>query len=182
MKRLLFLLTFIPLFAIGQENQFSHKKKIDIFASEAGYTTKTIDYELSTLRGDKGLYHYINACVRKVVKGEDTKYFYKLESNEKGIENAIAYVEYSDLKEIQNILQSLKSEAESDILLANDYLENKFTSDDYFYIGYYIKKKKVTWFIRLDRIGTNQYGYFTSVETIEESINSALAKIEDLMK
>ena len=149
--------------------------------SEIGVKTKFVDYELNDLVGYWGFATYkAETCIRKVIKGNDVKYFYRIEPKKEGIDNPVAFIEYSDLKQIKDALEALKQEVDIDLSLVPDYLENKFVTDDYFYIGYYIKKKKITWFIRLDRYGSNKHLYFDNAETLENAINQALAKIEEL--
>ena len=183
MKKILFLLAMLPMMCYSQDAKDEHKSKIDVFMSEIGIKTKFIDYELKNLTGNAGYTIYkAETCIRKVIKGDEIKYFYRIEPKKDGVDNPVAFIEYSDLKKIKEALESIKSEVEKDLSLEPDYLENKFVTDDYFYIGYYIKKKKITWFIILDKFGTNKHVYFQEVEPLEQAIDNALIKIEELQK
>lgn len=182
MRKILFLLAMLPMMCYAQDDKEKHKSKIDVFMSEIGTQTKFVDYELKNLTGTIGFTVYkAETCIRKVIKGGEIKYFYRIEPKKEGIDNPIAFIEYSDLKQIKEALLNLKSEVQGDISSNPDYLENKFVTEDYFYVGYYIQKKKEKWFVRLDRVGTNKTIYFESCAPIEEGIDGALAKIEELM-
>lgn len=172
----------LPMICYGQEAKVEHKTKMDIFASEEGISVKFIDYKLEPVIGDKGLYHEVNVLIRKMIKNDEHKFFYRIESKRNGVDNAVAFVEYSDLKKIRESIDYLKNESTSDMELLPDYLENKYTSEDYFYVGYYIEKKKITWFIRLDRFGTNKTILFKTCEPIIKTFDEAISKIEELMK
>lgn len=181
MKKILFLLVMLPIMCFGQSEEDKNQSKIDLFMSEIGAKVKFVDYRLKDLSGGYIAYK-AETSVRKVIKGGEVKYFYRIEPKRDGVNNPITFIEYQDLKIIKDAIASLKTEIEDDISTNPDYLENKFVTEDYFCIGYYIKKKEIMWFIRLDKYGTNKHLYFTSVEPIEEGVNSAISKIEELMK
>lgn len=180
MKIIFFILMMIPLIAAGQEVKDEHKDKMELFASETGISTKLIYYKLERLVGNKGVPHGVDADVLEVIKNGETKYFYRLRSRLTGVDNAIASVEYSDLKIVRHAIESLEKEIAIDVNNQSDVTMNYFTTEDYFRVGYYIKKNKVTWFIELDRLGTNREVEFLSNEPIIRSIDEAISKIEML--
>jgi len=59
-------------------------------------------------------------------------------------------------------------------------LENKFITTDGFQIGYYVSKGKSTWYIRLEKYGSDNTLFFNSVLGIEQSMENAKTKIDEL--
>ena len=90
-----------------------------------------------------------------------------------------AFIEYSDLIEINKAYNKLQQEVNADITLNPEYLENKFISNDDFRIGYYVEKEKAHWFIRLDY----HYGSWLDLKKIEdfaEFLRNMQKEIENL--
>lgn len=85
------------------------------------------------------------STVRKFLSKEPPRFFLIL-----GYVKSRAYIEYSDLVEVNKAFDKLFKEVDADCALKPDYLENKFITDDGFKIGYYIKKGKATWFVDFD--------------------------------
>lgn len=139
------------------------KSKMDVFASETGHIVKFIDKEVENLKGTYSIVNYTSENrVRKVIKGGESKYFYRMEKKSKDNDGSIAFIEYSDLKEIISAMKVLINDAKNDLELKPEYLENKFVTEDYFVVGYFIKKSSITWFIKLEEYGLNTNLYFNS--------------------
>lgn len=165
MRKILFLLAIVlPMSMYSQDvdNQSSKEKtKMEQFISDTGMSIKLIDTVVDGLVGNYMFTSYKSEnCVREVVKGNESKYFYRIERKAKDGDGGCAFIEYEDLKEIINAIKSMRDDIKTDVLKEADYLENKFMTDDYFVVGYYVRKKKVTWFIRLEKYGSNKYLYF----------------------
>jgi hypothetical protein len=165
MKKILLLMVIVlPMSMYSQDvdNQSSKEKtKMEQFISDTGMSIKLIDTVVDGLVGNYMFTSYKSEnCVREVVKGNESKYFYRIERKAKDGDGGCAFIEYEDLKEIINAIKSMRDDIKTDVLKEADYLENKFMTDDYFVVGYYVKKKKVTWFIRLEKYGSNKYLYF----------------------
>lgn len=165
MKKILLLMVIaLPMSMYSQDvdNQSSKEKtKMEQFISDTGMSIKLIDTVVDGLVGNYMFTSYKSEnCVREVVKGNESKYFYRIERKAKDGDGGCAFIEYEDLKEIINAIKSMRDDIKTDVLKEADYLENKFMTDDYFVVGYYVKKKKVTWFIRLEKYGSNKYLYF----------------------
>lgn len=165
MKKILLLMVIaLPMSMYSQDvdNQSSKEKtKMEQFISDTGMSIKLIDTVVDGLVGNYMFTSYKSEnCVREVVKGNESKYFYRIERKAKDGDGGCAFIEYEDLKEIINAIKSMRDDIKTDVLKKADYLENKFMTDDYFVVGYYVKKKKVTWFIRLEKYGSNKYLYF----------------------
>lgn len=165
MKKFLLLMAMVlPLTCMAQdETEKPKKSKMDVFASETGHIVKFIDKEVEKLKGTYSIVNYTSENrVRKVIKGGEAKYFYRMEKKSKDNDGSIAFIEYSDLKEIISAMEVLINDAKKDLELKPEYLENKFVTEDYFVVGYFIKKSNITWFIRLEEYGLNKSLYFNN--------------------
>lgn len=182
MKRfILFICVMVSLSAFAQDIKKEAEKaetKMEAFASKTGVITKFKDYNLSPL---KTTFTANDTRVRVFSSGGEKKYFYQIEKEGK-YSTKTASIEYSDLLELLKALQSLKSEVELDKASQPDYLENKFVTEDGFRLGYYVSKNKVSWFIQLEKYGSDNTIFINDVSLIESSLNEAKSKIEELMK
>ena len=77
---------------------------------------------------------------------------------------------------------TLKADTEKDKLLNPDYLENKFTTEDGFQIGYYVSDGKVNWYLNLEKYGSDDTIFIKDVQVLEVSLLEAKSKIEELKK
>ncbi len=175
------LLSTLPTFAtLAQESKKepeAAKTKMDVFISKTGAITKFIDYNLGNL---KTSYGKPETRIRKISSGGVAfTYFYQIVKDGQ-YSKAIASIEYSDLLEVIKALKTLKTDVEKDIILKPDYLENKFVTVDGFQVGYYISKGKSTWYLKLERYGSDNTLYFDDVSSIETAFNDAKAKIEEM--
>ena len=170
-------MALLPLLAIGQ-NAEKELTKFEAFTSKTGSITKFYDVNMpkvSTYLGGK-----LDASVRVVQKGSDKMYFYRLEKAETSSSVArIAMIEYSDLVEINKAIATLVVEYSTDVAEAQDYLENKFISNDGFQVGYFISGKNARWFVKLERYSSSTM-FFSSSDDVVETFKNAQAKIEEM--
>lgn len=184
-RQLLLALSIIGLSAsksFCQNVKKQHKTsetKIELFSSRAGAIIKFIDYRLPNLNTYLG--GSAKSRVRKVISGQEEKCFYQIENQGK-YSSSTASIEYLDLIEVIKSVSSLKTQYQEDIQLKPDYMENKFTTVDGFQVGYYIEGDKGSWYMRLERSGSDNTLFINKVETIEESFAAAKAKIESIKK
>jgi len=174
-----FLIT-LPILAQETKKELEKEKtKIDAFASKTGSIIKLSDYKLT---GIKTLYGGISETrIRKINSGSVVSYFFQIEKQGK-YNTSTASIEQSDLLEVIKALNSLKTEVEKDIATNCDYLENKFTTVDGFKIGYMINKGKATWFLQLEKYGSDNTIFIENLETVEKAFDEAKNKIEELKK
>ena len=151
--------------------------KMEIFASKTGTITKFVDFKMPSLKLFLG--EVAETRVRKVIVGNELKYFYLIEKESKSA-HTTASIEYSDLLEVIKALATLKSEAPGDQSSKPDYLENKFVTSDGFQLGYYVTEGKGKWYIKFDRYGSDNTVFINDVQTIETSLNAARTKIEEM--
>jgi hypothetical protein len=183
MKKLIAIMMFLIIHTISaqetkKENE-TLKTKMDAFTSKTGALIKFTDTELA---GIKDLYTGLTKTkIRKINSSNLTGYFFQIEKGSK-YGSSVASIEYTDLLEIIKALQTLKKDVDKDLVSSPYYLENKFTTTDGFQIGYYISKGKVTWYIKLEKFGSDNTLFIENNEIIETSFNEAKNKIEELRK
>lgn len=164
--------------AIKADTIVNKKTKMELFTSKTGAILKFIDFNLPKLNT---IYSSLETHIRKVESGTDLAYFYQI--GKKGAySTTTASIEYSDLLEIIKAFAVLKIEENKDIALNPDYLENKFVTVDGFQVGYYISKGKSTWFIKLERYGSDNTVFVDDVNVLETAFIEAKNKIEELKK
>ncbi|MDP2687031.1 MAG: hypothetical protein Q8O62_07405 [Aequorivita sp.] len=156
----------------------TEKTKMETFASKTGVITKFTDNNLSNL---KSTHTVAETRVRKVNSGGSEQFFYQIEKPDK-YGTTTASIEYSDLLEVIKAFNSLKSEVESDLSKNPDYLENKFITEDGFQLGYYVSKGKATWYMKLEKYGSDKTLFINDLEKIETNFIEAKNKIEELKK
>ena len=147
----LLLLAAVNVMSAQDEKLSEEKTKIEMFSSKTGTITKFTDFNLPKL---KTLYSSVETRIRKINSGNATGFFYQIEKESK-YGSKTASIEYSDLLEMIKAIAVLKTAVESDVASNPDYLENKFTTDDGFQIGYYVSKGKSNWYISMDRRGSD---------------------------
>lgn len=152
--------------------------KMDKFSSKTGTFSKFIDTQLPNL---KLSYGSVETRIRKLISGTESLYFYQIEKKGQ-YSNSTASIEYSDLLEVIKALKTLKQDIEKDVASNPDYLENKFITVDGFQIGYYVDKGKSSWYIKLEKYGSDSTLFVKDGLTIESTFDEAKTKIEDLKK
>jgi len=156
----------------------SVKTKMDIFSSKAGTITKFVDTKLPTL---KTLYGGMDTKIRKIVNGTSSGYFYQI-TKEGKYSNSTASIEYNDLIELIKALKALQPEVEKDIVANPDYLENKFITVDGFQVGYYVSGGKASWYVKLEKFGSDNTLFIDNGNIIETAFVDAKNKIDELKK
>lgn len=184
MRKILFILAFIIPFAANAQkgsgtDAVKKLTKFEEFTSKTGSIIKYIDVKMGDLSGSTGagllkVRYTASAKVRTIVSGPDKQYFFRI-----GTSSASAFIAYSDLVEINKAISRLRPEVESDIQANPDYLENKFTTEDDFQIGYYVSDKTATWFCQLSKYGDNEL-FFDKPEKLFECFDLGQKKIEEL--
>lgn len=158
----------------------TNETKLDVFASKTGSLIKSIDYPLPNISTSFG--QVVEARVRKLIRGNEVKYFFQI-SCEGKYSTKTASIEYADLLEVLKAFSSLKTEA---ILDALDklYVENKFITEDGFQLGYYVNEGKSHWYMKLEKYGSGSENmvFLNNSTSVEQVLNGAKNKIEELMK
>lgn len=180
MKKTLTILTLlITIYSFSQDIKKESEKvktKMEQFASKSGVITKFTDTNLSDLKSG---YTVAETRIRKLNSAGIVKYFYQIEKPGK-YGSSTASIEYSDLLEVIKAFNSLKLEVNIDVTKNPDYLENKFITEDGFQLGYYVSKGKATWYIKLEKYGSDKTLFIKDLEKIESNFVEAKNKIEEL--
>ncbi|GAB6008860.1 hypothetical protein [Dysgonomonas reticulitermitis] len=183
MKKTLFILFYLTLGCVSilfaqdaKKEVETIKTKMDAFSSKTGTITKFIDTKLPDL---KTTYSSPETRIRKISNTNTSAYFYQIEKEGK-YSNITASIEYSDLLEVIKALSVLKVEESKDIASNPDYLENKFVTVDGFQIGYFVNNGKSTWYIKLEKYGSDNTVFINDVNVVETAFTEAKNKIEKL--
>jgi len=182
MNRILYLIIMLTIsLTVYSQNKDDERKqisKMEKFTSKTGSIIKYIDYSLPTINS---MYGIAETKVRKIIAGESVGYFFQISKEGKyGTKNAS--IEYSDLLEVIKAIGKLKQESEQDVMSDGDYLENKFVTDDGFQIGYYISRGKLSWYIVLEKYGSDNTIFLKNLSEIEIIFIDAKNKVDALKK
>ncbi len=174
-KKLILLLTVGLTInsAISQQNERGKSKMLD-FISKKGVIMKFEEYNLPSIKSG---YNSAQTNIRKIIKGNYSKYFFQIKHNSKK-----ASIAAEDLIEIIKAIIELKKQSVTDKDSNSSYLENMFITDDDFKIGYYVSKKKVVWYIELNSKHNGSALFIKDVLKIEEIFKKGKEKIEELKK
>lgn len=123
---------------------------------------------------------YANTEVRKVIVDDATNYFYRIVYRDIKGDAWSTSISYKDLKEVITAFEHLVKSSVTDLTIPGDYLENKYRSEDGFEIGYYIKEKKISWFIELHRHVLDRTVFIKDVNKLKEALDFALFTINNL--
>lgn len=173
----IFLLFALLVIGYSQEIK-KQDTKFDQFSSKTGTTIKFIDYKLPELNLKYGS---AESRIRKIIIGNDAKYFYQI-SKEGKYDSKTASIAYEDLLEVIKALDKLQKDSPMDIDLKPDYLENKFVTTDGFSLGYYVDAGNLEWYAVLEKYGSDNTIFMKDVSTIESALNIAKNQIEALKK
>jgi len=149
---------------------------MDQFASKTGVIVKFEDFNLPNIPLSYGA---AEARIRKLTSGGETKYFYQI-SNEGKYGTKTASIAYEDLIEVQKALTSLIAESATDASTSSDYIENKFVTDDGFKVGYYVSDGKLTWYMQLEKFGSNNTIFIKEASSVKSALDQAKAKMDEL--
>lgn len=173
MRRILAIALVGASLAFPQEEK--ELTKMQKFVSNTGNIIKLENFSLPDLPAYN---EKLSVKVRRATMGGEAAYFLLLVKEAKYSDKSAAIAE-EDLKEVLKAFDNLMSQVSSESSKA-DYLENKFTTDDGFQIGY-AKGRSVTWFITLERYGESTV-LFGEPDEIRATLASAISKIEELKK
>ena len=182
-KKLTLILSLTMLSFAGYSQELKKeaetiKTKMDVFASKTGSITKFIDTKLPNL---KASFSSAETRIRKIINGSSSAFFYQIIKEGK-YSNSTASIEYNDLLEILKALKVLKTEVSIDISANPDYMENKFVTVDGFQVGYYVSTGKASWYIKLEKYGSDNTLFVDSGDAIEMAFTDAKNKIDSLKK
>lgn len=173
------LLGSVTLFAQDVKKEAeSVKTKMDMFSSKTGTITKFTDTKLPNLKTSFG---GAETKIRKIINGASSAYFYQI-TKEGKYSNSTASIEYNDLLEVLKALKALQPEVEKDIAASPDYLENKFITIDGFQVGYYVSNGKASWYVKLEKYGSDNTLFIDNGNTIETAFTEAKNRIDELKK
>jgi hypothetical protein len=155
--------------------------KIDMFSSKTGTIVKFNDTKLTPIKVGGLAAYLVETKIRKVTANGESQYFYQIEKIAPPL-RFTASIEYSDLLEVIKAADALSEEIGKDTQLNSDYLENKFTTEDGFQLGYFIISGKVTWYLKLEKYTSDSFIAIRDTQSIVSLLFEAKSKIEELKK
>ena len=171
MKRFALLLIFASSVVFPQEEK--ELTKMERFVSNTGKIIKLENFNLPSLTAHS---EKLQAKIRKATISGEAAFFLILIKEDKYGDKSAAIAE-EDLTEVLMAFENIMAQSAVEDSDA-DYLENKFTTDDGFQIGY-AKGKSITWFITLERYGKSTV-LFNNPNGIKATFINAISKIEEL--
>ena len=180
MKKLCLLcfIMMLPLFVTAQNEANQKQTKYEEFVSKSGSILKFVDKYMKNCLLDLG--STVRCKIRTVYGEGKNLYYFVLEKVKNSVaETSSAFIEYSDLVEINKAYTRLLNEEKGDCDLKPDYLQNMFTSEDGFKIGYYVEKSKANWKVRLEYGG--DYYSVKPPENFAECLRTAQREIEAII-
>lgn len=157
--------------------------KMERFISKAGDIIRFEDYNLPVM---KAYSEILDNKIRKVKSLDEGDYFFVITKKGK-YSNKNAGISAEDLSDVIEALKKLKNDADKDYSIENvanpenqpNYLENKFRTEDGFEVGYAIGES-LTWFIVMDKYGSDNTVLFKDYNTILNAFQMANSKIKSL--
>lgn len=171
MKRLILIPLVMCTFLFSQDEK--ELTKMERFVSNTGQIIKLENFKLPDIVAYN---EKLQVKVRRATMGGESAYFLLLIKEDKYGDKSAAIAE-EDLKEVLKAFENIIEQSASESSNA-DYLENKFTTDDGFQIGY-AKGKSITWFVTLERYGKSTV-LFDNPDGIKSTLANAIIKIEEL--
>ncbi len=156
------------------------KSKFQSLVSQTGSLCRFRDYNFPTIQKSQstGLVLAIPS-IRVAEVSNSVLYFFHLEMASGSYNTYSSTIEYSAFKEMYRAFTTLKESAEKEDIDNIDYLENHYSTEDGFKIGYYVSQKAITWFLRLDRF-SSESSLYLEVEEIENLFANAQQKFNEL--
>jgi hypothetical protein len=177
MKRV-FMICLAVLFELIPVYSQDAQTKMDAFLSKTGQIIRFIDYGLPSIKTD---YEYVSVKIRQFEVQGDIKYFYQL-SKESKYGTKTSSIEYSDLIEIVKAMDALLEKYNEDSKTNFDYMENKFSTEDGFQVGYYKSQKGTKWYMRLEKTGSDITVFLSDGNVLKSAFIIGKDKIESMKK
>ena len=173
MKYLIITILFSTSFLFAQDEKSI--SKFERFISETGSLTRVEHFNLPDIVA------YSEKLKNKVIvihSLDEKAYFYQISKSGK-YKDKKATITKDDLSEIIRALLSLIKESEN-IKTESDYMESKFTTEDGFRVGFAISNGGITWFITLEKYGSDSSVLFKNYNQLSLSLHTAKKKIDEL--
>lgn len=126
--------------------------------------------------------------IRKTIVGSQSSVFLQLSYKYDDSNETNAFISYNDVIELDKALDELIKQREADSLGEASYLENKFKTEDYLQLGYYLQKRvkkegvleETYWYIDLDSRYRRSTAFFSTPENLSNGFKKAIQKLNEL--
>lgn len=176
MKKIIMVLFIAGFSLCHAQDEKQAPSKMSDFVSKTGVLLKFEDFDLPNINLNYGA---AEAKIRRINSGGEIRYFYQISKDGK-YDKKTASIAEEDLVEMEKALQTLKSQSLADSNSNANYMENKFVTDDGFQIGYFVSKQKVTWYMVLEKYGSDNTIFIKEITTIEEAFKAAGNRLTEL--
>ena len=169
------IISMLTLTALLFSEEEKSLTKMDRFISNVGTIIKLENFQLSDVEAYSEV---INAKVRRATSQDEVAFFLMFIKEDKYSDKSAAIAE-DDLQDIMDALENLIEKSKNETSTA-DYLENKFTTEDGFQIGYGgSDPSSPLWFMTLEKYGKSTI-LFKSHEPIKKALQEGIDKISSL--
>jgi len=177
MRKILFILVVLFGTTLNAQDVKESKSRMDEFVSQTGVIMKYQDYNAPKI--DAMYYASTTTKIRKVMTDSGTK-IYLIIRNKGKYNTRTASFTKDDIPEVLKAITLLQEESVSDLATSPNYLENKFITEDGAEIGYYISDSKLTWYLKLEKYGSDNTLHLKSINSVIELFQYSENKISTL--
>ena len=179
MKYLIMLLSImqITIFTLFAQEK-SEPSRMDKIISEGGKLIRYDDYKLSDIKGSIGT-PKLETKIRVINSGSKPYTYFLLLSMEAKYSTKRASISEEELTDILEVYGSLVDASNSETNSSN-YAEMKYVTEDGFEVGYYVKKGKSKWFLKLEKYGSGSIFFLKKSEKFKQVLLAAQSKIKEL--
>jgi hypothetical protein len=172
MRYFLLLAVILGIIFPQEEKSIS---KMDRFISNVGSIMKLENF---TLPDVEGYNEVITSKVRRATSKDDVAYFLQFVKKDK-YKSKVASIAEDDLRDVIKAMDNLILQSNNESSTAN-YLENKFTTEDGFQLGYGgADVNNLLWFMTLEKYGESTI-LFKEHLSIKKALLNGLDKINSL--
>lgn len=169
---LIITLCILSLPLMSQQDTLSSIEKLE---SQKGVLILTEDFIMPRVKiGGGSLF----SRIRRISYKSDVNYYYQLFREVDNL-TVTASISHKELPNFEKALIDLIADAPKE-LTTSDYRENRYITNDGIHIGYSTKGVKLTWYIRVEKLGPDDYFFINKIDNLLTSIKDAGVKIKEL--
>lgn len=191
MKKILLFLTLLMSYSImfaQEETEPTKVSTFEKFTSKTGSFVRLTEYKLPDVVKGSWKSYAMTADLRKVSSDNDQIWFLRIEKERYQRSNVIANIAQKDLEDLLHAVEVLEQVLAKNPGLGDaDYIEEKFTTNDDFRMGFYITRNKkgeeeTKWFINLNTNVSGGSYAFDTAEPIKTLFQNAITAIANYSK
>lgn len=178
------LVSYSVLYAQDESTKIS---TFDNLLSKTGTFVRLTEYKLPDVVKGTWKSYAMTAELRKVTSDNKDNWFLHIEKQRYQQSNAVANIPQTDLENLLHAVDVLEQVYVNSVLDEADYIEEKFTTNDNFILGFYMSRNKnredeVKWFINLNSNLSDASYTFDSSEQIKVLFENAISAVANYSK